>query len=61
MKWFAITVAVVLLLPLLLLCYATLILGGGFSYEQWQIAQSMALVGLFLELGLGTLAICMKV
>lgn len=61
MKWFAIIVAVVLLLPLLILCYATLILGGGFSYEQWQIAQSMALVGLFLEIGLGTLAICMKV
>lgn len=61
MKWIAIIIAVVLLLPLLILCYATLILGGGFSYEQWQIAQSMALVGLFLEIGVGTLAICMKV
>ena len=61
MKWIAIIIAVVLFLPLLLLCYATLILGGGFSYEQWQIAQSMALVGLFLELGLGSLAICMKI
>lgn len=61
MKWFAIIVAVVLLLPLLILCYATVILGGGYSDEQWRIAQSMALVGLFLELGLGTLTICMNV
>ena len=60
MKWFAIIVAVLLLLPLLILCYATLILGGGFSYEQWQIAQSMALVGFILEIGLGTLAICVE-
>ena len=61
MKWIAIIVAVVLILPLLLLCYATLILGGGFSYEQWQIAQSMALVGVLLEVTIGTITICMKV
>lgn len=53
----AIITAVVLLLPLLMLCYATIILGGGYSEEQWQIANSMALVGLFLELSLGAIAI----
>lgn len=57
MKWLAIIVAVVLLLPLLILCYATVILGGGYSDEQWEIANSMALVGLFLELSLGAIAI----
>ena len=60
MKWiviFAINTAVVLLLPLLLLCYSTIILGGGYSEEQWQIANSMALVGLLLELSLGAIAI----
>lgn len=59
MKWLAIIVAVVLLLPLLILCYATVILGGGYSDEQWEIANSMALVGLFLEMGLGAIAINM--
>lgn len=60
MMWvviFAIITAVILLLPLLILCYATVILGGGYSEEQWQIANSMALVGLFLELSLGAIAI----
>lgn len=62
MKWvaiFAVIIAVVLLLPLLILCYSTIILGGGYSEEQWQIANSMALVGLFLELGVGGIAINM--
>lgn len=61
MKWIAIAVAVVLLLPLLILCYATVILGGGYSDEQWRIAQSMALVGMLLEVIIGTITICMKV
>ena len=61
MKWFAIIVAVVLLLPLLILCYATVLLGCGYSDEQWEIAQSMALAGVLLEVIIGTITICMKV
>ena len=60
MKWitiFAIITFAVMLLPLLILCYSAIILGGGYSEEQWQIASSMALVGLFLELSLGAIAI----
>lgn len=49
MKWIAIAVLLVFMPPLLILCYMTIILGGGYTDKQWEVARGMAIFGGLLE------------
>lgn len=49
MKWIAIAVLLVFMPPLLILCYMTIILGGGYTDKQWEVARDMAIFGGLLE------------
>lgn len=50
MKWIAVAVFVVFMLPLLVLCYTTVVLGGGYTDRQWEVAGGMAVLGGCLEI-----------
>lgn len=49
MKWIAIAVLLVFVPPLLILCYMTIVLGGGYTDKQWEVARGMAIFGGLLE------------